>query len=76
MKELEKKAEDLSLKENIWSIIDTQGEYKTQEPPNIYNLTLAGSDICTFSWSTKDVRKIRSKGNTLPVSKPKLVDAY
>ncbi|MEP3836637.1 MAG: hypothetical protein ABJM36_03265 [Algibacter sp.] len=74
VKELERKTQQISVKENMWSVVETHGVYEVQEPSNIHDLVLIGSEVSTFKWRTKEVRKIRSKGNELSVGKPTLVN--
>ncbi|MDO6675863.1 hypothetical protein Q4517_09920 [Tenacibaculum sp. 1_MG-2023] len=74
VKELERETQQISVKENMWSVVETHGVYEVQEPSNIHDLVLIGSEVSTFKWRAKEVRKIRSKGNELSVGKPTLVN--
>jgi len=74
VKELERKTRQISVKENIWSIIETRGVYQVQKKSSFYELLLTGKEVSTFKWKSQDAHKIRSKGNALSVGKPKLVN--
>jgi hypothetical protein len=74
VRELEKHAEILNLKENTWSTVKTTGIYDADSIPNIHDMILLGSEKSTFNWSGKDARRIRSKGSALSVRKAKLVN--
>jgi len=74
LKELEKKTEELKFKESsIWGRIETRGVYEMKNNSSIHELLLTGEEVSTYKLKTQDVHKIRSKGNSLSVGKPKLV---
>jgi transcriptional regulator with XRE-family HTH domain len=71
IKELENKNEHISLRENVWGNFKTYGVYESK---NIHDFILTGSEVSTFKLRTEEPFKIRSKGNELPVRRPKLVN--